>query len=63
MVKECEGSFEGATYVTEDEITDMMLERCVEEIHLQESLTELHILCQRFWMYAPFYGDVKEMSI
>ena len=60
MVKEYEGSFEGATYVTEDEIIDLMLERCVKEIHLQESLTELHIICQRFWMYAPIYDDVKE---
>lgn len=60
MVKEYESSFEGATYVTEDDIIDLMLERCVKEIRLQESLTELHILCQRFWMYAPLYNDVKD---
>lgn len=60
MIKECEDSFEGTSYVTEDEIVDMLLERCVKEIHLQEDLAELHILCQRFWMYAPFYDDVKD---
>ena len=60
MVKEYEESFEGANYITEDEIVDKMLQRCEEEIHLQENLEELHTLCQRFWMYAPLYDDVKE---
>ena len=59
MVKEYEESFGGSTYMTEDEIVDRMLARCVEEIHLQENLVELHTLCQRFWMYAPLYDDVK----
>ena len=60
MLKEYEDSFEGTAYVTEDEIVDNMLERCVKEIHLKENLEELHTLCQRFWMYAPLYDDVKE---
>lgn len=60
MIKEYESAFEGASYITEDEIVDKMLLRCVEEIHLQEDLDQLHTLCQRFWMYAPIYGDVKE---
>ena len=60
MVKEYEESFEGATYITEDEMVDRMLARCVEELRLQEDLAELHILCQRYWMYAPLYDDVKE---
>ena len=60
MVKEYEESFEGSTYITEDEIVDRMLARCVEELHLQENLAELHTLCQRYWMYAPLYDDVKE---
>lgn len=60
MVKEYEASFEGPTYITEDEIIDRMLARCVEEIQLQENLAELHILCQRYWMYAPLYDDVKD---
>lgn len=59
MIKEYENAFEGSTYITEDEIVDKMLERCVQEIHLQENLEELHTLCQRFWMYAPLYDDVK----
>ena len=59
MVKEYEESFEGSTYITEDEIVDKMLARCVEELHLQENLAELHTLCQRYWMYAPLYDDVK----
>lgn len=60
MIKEYEASFEGSAYRTEDEIVDLMLKRCVKEIHLRENLEELHALCQRFWMYAPFYDDVKE---
>ena len=60
MVKEYEESFEGSTYITEDEIVDKMLARCVEELRLQENLAELHTLCQRYWMYAPLYDDVKE---
>lgn len=60
MLKEYEDSSEGAAYITEDEIVDKMLERCVAEIHLQEKLEELHVLCQRYWMYAPVYDDVKE---
>ena len=60
MVKEFEESFEGSTYITEDEIVDKMLARCEEELHLRENLAELHTLCQRYWMYAPLYDDVKE---
>lgn len=60
MIKQYEESFEGANYITEDEIVDKMLQRCEKEIHLQENLAELHTLCQRFWMYAPLYNDVKE---
>ncbi|MDE6589158.1 MAG: HAD family hydrolase [Oscillospiraceae bacterium] len=60
MIKEYEASFWGADYITEDEIVDKMLARCVAEIDLQENLEDLHALCQRFWMYAPFYDDVKE---
>lgn len=60
MIKEYEETFEGPTYITEDEIVDKILERCVEEIHLHENLEELHALCQRFWMYAPIYDDAKE---
>ena len=59
MVKEYEESFEKTTYISEDEIVDKMLLRCVDEIHLHENLEELHVLCQRFWMYAPLYDDVK----
>ena len=60
MVKEYEESFEGSTYITEDEIVDRMLARCVEDLQLHENLAELHTLCQRYWMYAPLYDDVKE---
>lgn len=60
MIKEYEEAFEGAEYITEDEIVDKMLARCVEELHLKENLAELHTLCQRYWMYAPLYDDVKE---
>ena len=60
MIKEYEESFEGTNYINEDEIVDKMLQRCAEEIHLQENLEELHILCQHFWMYAPLYDDVRE---
>ena len=60
MVKEYEESFEGSTYITEDEIVDKMLARCVKELQLQENLAEFHTLCQRYWMYAPLYDDVKE---
>lgn len=60
MIKEYEASFEGASYITEDEIVDKMLARCAAEIHLRENMDELHVLCQRFWMYAPLYDDVKE---
>lgn len=60
MIKEYEETFGEAEYRTEDEIVDRMLLRCVEEIHLQENLEELHTLCQRFWMYAQLHEDVKE---
>lgn len=60
LIKEGEATYGGETYITEDEIVDKSLERCVKEIHLQENLDELHVLCQRFWMYAPFFDDVKE---
>lgn len=60
MIKEYEDSFEGMAYISEDEIVGKMLERCVEEIHLRENLEGLHVLVQRFWMYAPLYDDVKD---
>lgn len=60
MIKEYEASFQEDSYITEDEMVDKMLARCAAEIHLRENLDELHVLCQRFWMYAPFYDDVKE---
>lgn len=47
-------------FMTEDEIVDLLLEKCVRELHLKENLTELHELFQHFWMYSPVYGDVKE---
>ena len=59
MVKEYEEALEGFTYITEDEIVDKMLSRCVEELQLQKNLAELHTLCQLYWMYAPLYDDVK----
>lgn len=60
MIKEYEASFQEDSYITEDEMVDKMLARCAAEIHLRENLDELHVLCQRFWMYAPLYDDVKE---
>lgn len=60
MIREFEAAFNGAAYITEDEMVDRMLARCVSEIRLRENLDELHVLCQRYWMYAPFFEDVKE---
>lgn len=60
MVKEYELASYKETYLTEDEIVDKMLERCVEEIQLKDNLEELHKLCQSFWVHAPIFDDVKE---
>lgn len=59
MIKEYEESFEGISYISEDEIVHKMLTRCEKEINLKENLDELHTLCRRFWIYAPLYDDVK----
>ena len=45
---------------TEDEIVDCLLDMLCQEANLQDNLEELHQLCQRFWMYAPIFEDVKE---
>lgn len=54
-----EQSYQDA-FLTEDEIVDRLLQKCVEELHLKENLEELHALFQNFWTYSPVYDDVKE---
>lgn len=47
-------------YLTEDEIVDRLLEKCRQELGLQENFEELHALCRHFWVYAPLFSDTKE---
>lgn len=60
MIKEYGDACNGDAYLTEDGMVDRMLARCEAEIRLRENLDELHVLCRRFWMYAPFFEDVSE---
>lgn len=47
-------------FITEDEIVDILLQKCVAKLRLKENLEELHKLFQNFWMNSPAYDDVKE---
>lgn len=47
-------------YKTEDEIVDILLKQCENEIKLKDNLDELHKLFQDFWTYSPVYPDAKE---
>lgn len=60
LIKKYESNSYGESFKTEDEIVDKILKTCEKEIHLKEDLAQLHRLCQRFWMYAPIFEDVKE---
>lgn len=48
-------------YRTEDEIVDILLKKCEEEIGLKDNVQELHRLFQDFWTYAPVYEDAKDL--
>ncbi|SHJ81176.1 HAD family hydrolase [Hespellia stercorisuis] len=48
------------TYKTEDEIVTMLLEKCENEIKLNDNLEELHKLFQDFWTSSPVYPDAKD---
>lgn len=45
------------TYKTEDEIVDILLKKCENEIKLEDNFEELHKLFQDFWTYSPVYSD------
>ena len=59
-LKELEEKVYQEYFRTEDEIVDCLLDMLCQEANLQDNLEELHQLCQRFWMYAPIFEDVKE---
>ena len=60
LIKMMEEKSYGDAFLTEDEIVDCLLERLGREKGLDDDFLELHKLFQRFWMYAPVFGDVKE---
>lgn len=60
LLREFEEQSYGENFVTEDEIVDKILARWKDEIQLDDDFEELHTLCQRFWMYAPIFDDVKD---
>ena len=60
LVKQFEDQSYGESYLTQDEIVDATLEVCKNELNLKDNVDEIHKLCQRFWMYAPAFDDVKE---
>lgn len=60
QLKALEEKSYGDSFRTEDEIVDCLLDMLCREENLQDNLEELHQLCQRFWMYAPIFDDVKE---
>lgn len=59
-LKKLEEKSYGDTFLTEDEIVDHLLDLLAREKGLTDDFSELHKLCQRFWMYAPVFEDVKE---
>lgn len=50
----------GDAFLTEDEIVDRLLHMLDREAGLDDDFSELHKLCQRYWMYAPVFEDVEE---
>lgn len=60
LLREFEEQSYGENFVTEDEIVNKILARWKDEIQLDDDFEELHTLCQRFWMYAPIFDDVKD---
>ncbi len=58
-LKELEERSYKENFRTEDEIVDCLLEMLRREANLEDDFQELHRLCQRFWMYAPIFEDVK----
>lgn len=60
-VRKMEDSSYQDTYKTEDELVDILLKKCEEEIGLEENLEELHMLIREFWSNAPVYSDAKEL--
>lgn len=58
-LKELEERSYKENFRTEDEIVDCLLEMMRREANLEDDFQELHRLCQRFWMYAPIFEDVK----
>lgn len=59
-LKEFEEKSFGEDFLTEDEIVIRLLTLCRQELQLEDDLEELHTLCQRYWMYAPIFDDVKK---
>ena len=49
----------GASFISEEEITGMLLKMAEQEFGLRENLEELVQLNRNFWMYAPVFSDVK----
>lgn len=58
-LKQYEENSYGASYLSEDEIVDRLLEDFQREIQLSDDLAQLHGLIQKFWVNAPLFPDVK----
>ena len=48
----------GSSYLTEDEIADLLLKKFEKEVQLKDDLAQLHALIREFWMNAPLFADV-----
>lgn len=57
-VKFFEANSYGPNFLTEDQIIDEVLKCFQKDLQLEENFTELHTLCQKFWVNAPIFEDV-----
>lgn len=58
-ITELENKSNYGEYLTQDEITDIALERMTREMELKADLNKLHELCIEYWSKAPLFDDVK----
>lgn len=58
-VKTFEAQSYGPDFLTEDQIIDQVIACFKQDLNLKENDAELHELCQRFWVNAPIYEDVR----
>ncbi|MCX4312808.1 MAG: HAD family hydrolase [Clostridia bacterium] len=58
-ITELENKSNFGEYLTQDEMTDIALERMTQEVGLKADLNKMHELCREYWSKAPLFDDVK----